>query len=755
MPALDGLRALAVLAVIGYHCGLPFLVGGYYGVDAFLVLSGFLITTLLLGEWASTGTISLPGFWARRARRLLPALFLMLGGVALVVGLWPSVLSAQHLFTDTLASIFYVANWHLAAEHASYFDAYQSPSPLLHTWTLAIEEQFYVIWPILVLGVLSVKRGVPSRWATARARLGVVLVLAVAGTVASALWMMYLAPTGGGDPSRVYYGSDTRAQGLLMGAALAVMGQLWGAVRTTAGRRLLGLVGMVGAAGVAYMWSQVPESSSLAFHGGFLIISLSCAAVVVAAAQAPRSPVGRLLGWGPLRYVGRISYGMYLWYWPVLLVMTGERTGLHGYALLGPRLGVIVALAAGSYHWVETPIRRGALQGWRARLAVPAGAAAAAGAVLLAVTVAPATTVASGLSDSYLTGTPAPPASTDLNAPLDPSSAVAGSSPATGMGSAPSANSSVAAPASPKPSAGAAAPASGAGAVSAASPRATSAPAGVTAGTGRDLTGGVVAAGSPRRPVRIMLVGDSMAGSLGVGLSEVASGYGAEIVNQGQAGCSIAMDGQIKVLWYQIDPGAPCVVGQPDAIVSDMRSWVRWYDPDVVVYLARSEVLNLQVDGQWQYLTQPGMDSWVASRFRALVPVLSSGGAKVVLMTTPYYDTGEATSGDPWPEDAPARVTEDNAIISAVAGATGSRLVDLNGLISPSGRYSTVVDGVDMRCHDGVHFTAVGGRALAARILPGLVRLGLSHALLPSSQARTKQLPPGTPSWYSELPCAS
>jgi len=161
------------------------------------------------------------------------------------------VLSTTHLFSDTVATLLYVANWHLALEHTSYFAAVNNPSPLLHTWTLAIEEQFYVVWPVVVLAVLKLHR--PGRLPDRRRRLRGLLVLAAAGALASAVWMMVLAPSNGADPSRVYYGSDTRAQGLLVGAALAVACVLWGPVRTRAGTRALGALGCWGRR-VAVMW---------------------------------------------------------------------------------------------------------------------------------------------------------------------------------------------------------------------------------------------------------------------------------------------------------------------------------------------------------------------------------------------------------------------------------------------------------------------------------------------------------------------
>lgn len=767
MPALDGLRALAVLAVIGYHGAVGWLGGGYYGVDAFLVLSGFLITTLLVAEWDASGGISLTAFWARRARRLIPALLLMLSGVAVVVGFFPGVLSTTHLFSDALASIFYVANWHLAAEHASYFSAYQAQSPLLHTWTLAIEEQFYVLWPLVILAVAG-SGPVARRLGTRSRKLGALLSLSVAGALASAAWMAHLVPAGDADPSRAYYGTDTRAQGLLIGAALAIVCALWGPIRTAAGRQALGLVGVSGAIGIGLMWDRVPETSSLAFHGGFLLVSLACAAVVAAAARVPASPAGLVLGLRPLRYLGRISYGMYLWYWPVLLIMTGARTGVRGYPLLGLRLVVIVGIASASYRWVETPIRRGALSGWRARVALPAAAGTAALGMLVATSAVPAGAALAASPVAYLAspgsgaGTGASPAATGPSRTGARPSLVSGVETASG-GAAPGASGSAAPGGTSTVSGSGAVPASSAAGsglasasiVSGALP-ASAASAGGADGTAQALRAAVTAAGAKvggTRPVRILLVGDSMAGTLGVGFAQVAQSYGAQIVNEGQAGCSVSMDGQIKVLWYQMNPDPPCVVNQPNQLLNDMSSWVAQYDPDVVVYLARSEVLEQDHAGQWQYLGEAGFDSWVQSRFLAMVPRLEAGGAKVVLMTTPYYDTGEEGNGEPWPEDAPSRVVEDNSIITSVAHQDGVTLVNLNGMISPGGKYATVVDGVSVRCRDGAHISAAGGRWVAARVLPELVSLGRSHSETPAAGLRTQSIPSAVPTWYHNLAC--
>ncbi len=210
LPALDGMRACAVVAVMMFHGGIPHMDGGFMGVDAFFVLSGFLITSLLIGEWRQALTIKLGAFWARRARRLLPALLLML----LFVAFFASVIVPKGTYgalrLDALATLLYVSNWHFILVNSNYFNETSASSPLLHTWSLAVEEQFYVIWPLVVLGVLHFTRSLRALFA-----------LCCAAAVASALWM-YHVYDGGLNTNRAYLGTDTRSQCLFIGCALAV-----------------------------------------------------------------------------------------------------------------------------------------------------------------------------------------------------------------------------------------------------------------------------------------------------------------------------------------------------------------------------------------------------------------------------------------------------------------------------------------------------------------------------------------------------
>jgi hypothetical protein len=248
-----------------------------------------------------------------------------------------------------------------------------------------------------------------------------------------------------------------------------------------------------------------------------------------------------------------------------------------------------------------------------------------------------------------------------------------------------------------------------------------------------------------------------MAGSLGVGMSLVAPQYGAEIVNEGSGGCSLAEGSLVRLLWYTIPPGVPCQAAQPDDLLSAYRSFVRRFDPDVVVYLARSDTLDTERDGSWQHLGEPGFDRWAEARYEQAIAVLSSEGAHVVLLTTPYYRSGEQSDGQPLPENEPSRVTVENHLLAEAAAhdAQEASVFDLGTMLSPSGQFSTDVSGVPVRCEDGVHVTVPGGQWIGKHLLPTLVPLGRSHAVS-SIQTGRPQLPPQSPPpWYAKLPCGT
>jgi peptidoglycan/LPS O-acetylase OafA/YrhL len=399
--ALDGLRGAAVVAVLLYHAG--HLTGGYLGVDLFFVLSGYLITGLLLTEWAGTGGLRLRNFWARRARRLLPALFVMLLAVAAYAAFVASPSELGGIRADSLATLGYVANWHSILTGHSYWSLFSAPSPLDHTWSLAIEEQFYLVWPLVVLG-LSARVG--RRDDLAKRVFGV----ALGGAALLGAWAIALS-LAGASSNRIYLGTDTRAPAILLGAALAAAGAARWRVRSRTGRVALEAAAWVGLGWLAWAFTQLDGQSTFLVHGGLLMCGVAAVAVIAAVTHPQRGPAAFALSFRPLCWLGLISYGLYLWHWPVFVWLTPARVGLTGWSLNGVRIAVSLALAIASYFLIEMPIRHGALRGWRIRTLTPA----AVGATLTVVLVS--TTGAIAASSTVTPSRPSPVVST--HAPTD------------------------------------------------------------------------------------------------------------------------------------------------------------------------------------------------------------------------------------------------------------------------------------------------------------------------------------------------
>ena len=369
LPGLDGVRALAVLGVLLYHADLEWIPGGFLGVDVFFVLSGFLITSLLLEEFDRSGRIDFGRFYLGRARRLLPALILMLLVVAAVVALFFRDAAAS-LRADIVASVFYVNNWWYVLNDASYFEFIGRPPLLKHLWSLAVEEQFYLVWPLLAFLAMRVAR-----------RRGVRL-LAIGMALTSTAWMIFLSVQNGfpdyADPSRVYFGTDAHAMGLLIGAALATA---WrpGRLRTEVpaiARVLITGAGIAALVAVIGFFVFVGEFTPWMYQrGGFLLLAL-IVALLIAMATHPASPLGGWMGSQPWRYLGQRSYGLYLWHWPIfMLTRPTLDVPLDGIPLLVLRLGLTVGIAELSYRFVEMPIRRGAIDRWVKRWRDASGAA--------------------------------------------------------------------------------------------------------------------------------------------------------------------------------------------------------------------------------------------------------------------------------------------------------------------------------------------------------------------------------------------
>ncbi len=665
LPALDGVRACAVVAVMMFHGGIPHMDGGFMGVDAFFVLSGFLITSLLVGEWRQTLTIKLGAFWARRARRLLPALFLML----LFVAFFASVIVPKGTYgalrLDALSTLLYVSNWHFILVNSNYFNETAASSPLLHTWSLAVEEQFYVIWPLVVLGVMHFTRSLRALFA-----------LCCAAAVASATWM-YVLYDGGQNTNRAYLGTDTRSQCLFIGCALAVglvllaqrsheegrlaKGELWQPAGGT-GRVLCGAIGLVGAVAAVALWVGTTSTTSFPYQGGFFLIGLAVGGVILSAVAAPRSIVPRVLSVTPVRYVGRISYGLYIWHWPIFIWLDHARTGLSGYELFAVRVLVTFGVSVASFHLVERPIRMGTfVRTWRAWLAVPVGV----GAVLVAVVAA-------------TTGTTAV-ASTAF-APVNPS--------------------------------------------------------GTTS-----TTSTVPGASAAAAPVRVLMFGDSVALTLGIGLSYPPdqAKYGYVLSDKGILGCGV-VDGPEVELMGTRDATPPACNGSPvqPGEPADQQPWdSQWLDamnevkPNVVVLLAgRWEVVDREYQGNWTNILNPVYAGYVKQQLEKASQLVTATGAHMVFLTAPCTNEGEQPDGSPWPEDNPARRAVFNTLVRQVAAEhpLTDSVVDLNAAACPGGKFATTVDGVALRRNDGVHFTTPGGIWLAPKLMPAIVAAGRAQA---------------------------
>ncbi len=633
------------------------------GVDIFFVLSGYLITSLLVGEWTTSGTVRFRRFYERRARRLLPALFLTMALVA-AYARWfalPSTLSS--LRGDAFATLAYVANWRFIATGANYFVRFGPPSPLLHTWSLAVEEQFYLVWPALALFVMG-RRG----------RRGLAVV-AAAGIALSATVTIVLFHQGVSATS-LYYGTQTRVQEVMVGALLAVAiprisrwsrpagidvdpaptGDPASPVGAPMRRSFavghpgwpISVVGGVGLAALLWALHVVSGQNGFLYDGGFLLVAGATAAVILMVVVRPEDILSRILAVGVLGYIGRISYGLYLYHFPMFLMIDGQHTGLSGTPLLLVRLASTGAAAVASYHLVEMPIRnRRALRGWHLSVAIPVG-------LVIVVTALVLTTIP-------------PPPQVVLRAPKKVGLFAVPSHPPTGL--------------------------------------------------------------APGHHVRILLVGDSLAETLGVGLGVEAASWGATLKNEGIVGCDLDPATIVNIEGSVTEAAQGCVDWQ--------RTWkqrIDLQDPDVVaVLLGRWEVSDRIIDGRWTRIGEPAWDQVYAGELGTAIKILSSRGAHVVIFTLPYItQTTEAPDGTPWDINQPVRTNQYNALVRRTVAKYPkvASVVDLNRMLDPGGVYRSTIDGVPVRDDDDEHISLYGGMLLRPQILPTLVQLGLPHERL-------------------------
>jgi len=523
-----------------------------------------------------------------------------------------------------------------------------------------------VIWPLVVLGILHVTRN-----------LRVLFALCCAAAVASATWM-YVLYDGGANTNRAYLGTDTRSQCLFIGCALAVglvlltqrsheegrlaKGELWQPAGGT-GRAICGAIGVAGAVAAVTIWVLTTATSSFPYSGGFFLIGLAVAGVILSAVAAPSSIMPRLLSLTPVRYVGRISYGLYIWHWPIFIWLNHARTGLLGYELFAVRVLVTFVVSVVSFHLVERPIRMGTfVRQWKAWVAVPVGV----GVVLVAVVAA-------------TTGTTAV-ASTAFPAGIDTTGSTTTTTTEPGV----------------LPSA---------------------------------------------QPVRVLLFGDSVALTLGLGLSYDSDQdkYGYVLADHGILGCGVVDGPEVELMGSRdatpsACDGSPYTPGEPIADQPWQNQWtdsINSVEPNVVVLLAgRWEVVDREYNGVWTNILNPAYAAYVKKQLNQASDLVTATGARMVFLTAPCTDEGEQPDGAPWPEDNPARLAEYNKLVREVAAEhpTTDSVVDLHGAACPKDKYASTVGGVVIRNSDGVHFTIAGGRFLAPKIMPPIVAAGRAQA---------------------------
>jgi peptidoglycan/LPS O-acetylase OafA/YrhL len=635
---------LAVGAVLLFHSEFGFARGGYLGVSLFFTLSGFLITSRLLGQSRQQSRVGLRNFWARRARRLLPAAAVALAGVLLYGATIASADQLRSLRGDVLAALGYVGNWRFYFSGQHYAQLFSAPSPVLHFWSLAIEEQFYLVFPIVVAFVA---------W-TSRDRRSVLGAVLGAGIVASVLAGRALYTTGGS--SRVYYGTDTRAAELLIGALFAVIvsGRVAPRRATSARMRTLATIAGVTALGLMIWWWATVEQSAPWLYRGGLALHACCAVIVIAAARVD-GPFARVLAWRPLAALGLISYGVYLFHWPIFLWLTPDRTGLAPVPLFALRLLVTLTLAIASFVFVEQPILRGTrLRGAYPRFMIPVTAAAlVSGAVLVTASLPPPNVVFASL------GAHPSALQSALQNALRVSPARAGSQ------------------------------------------RLPSA---------RLRVPPLHRALSTHRPLRIMVVGDSVGRSLGRGFELWAYETGAALVhNDGKPWCSLGRHLPIRMVL-----GATTV--QSDGCGGWDKRWpetISSFDPDVVVVLYTFwETLSRELPGgRWGRPGDPDFDRWHLSEYEAAADVLSARGAKVLWLDIACVRTA-ITPNDPfWKIDY-------GTIPALAAARPAVQMVDMNHLLCPNGPPNPDFGGVTDARPDGAHYSDAGALAVVNWLMP-------------------------------------
>ena len=641
--ALDGLRGLALGGVLAYHCGFGWARGGFLGVSLFFTLSGFLITSLLLTEHAATGRIALGAFWARRARRLLPAAMVALAGIVAFGATVATGSQLRALRGDVLGALGYVANWRFVTAGTSYGDLWSAPSPVQHFWSLAIEEQLYIVLPLVVSAALAIGRG---RRRVVAVVLGIALALSVVATFSVR------------DQLRAYYGTDVRGAELLAGALLAVVLS----ARPSFGRATATKLGPVALMLVLLAWSTTTQSDATLYDGGLLLHA--ALAVMVILAACTDGPLTAVLSLRPLRWLGRISYGAYLYHWPIFLWLTEARTGTSGVALAALRVGVSLGLASLSARFLEEPIRAARRLPTRTRVSF----ATAALTVVAALIVVTATPPAQMLSVDLTAASPR------LVAPPVPAPATVTTT-----------RTRVAAVA-------------------------TTSPAPVAAEVPR----------APGEPLRVYVAGDSNAFILGMKMQKWGAEHGVAVWASGWFACHIVPGGTYRWAGQPKHTEQKCNDWRTTR-AADLAA-IR---PHVVIVIYGSfDLLDRQWDGSdtWTHIGRPDFDRLLLANIEEMTDLLGSGGARVLWATYPRTRTGVIDGVAPerdHPEVDSHRVDRLNTFIRQAAAARPfAGVIDLRRYMQswPEGELDPVKrpDGIHPSDREAVNIAAwMGGQVLS------------------------------------------
>jgi peptidoglycan/LPS O-acetylase OafA/YrhL len=662
IPGLDGMRFVWVLlGPLLYHARPGFIPGGILALDLFFVLSSYLITAIALNEWDRTQRIDLVAYAGRRARRLLPALFLCLGALTIYLIVWGDADQYARWTGAIFSSLTYSANWYEVFSGVSYFEQYANPSPLVHVWSFAIEEQFYLFAPLFLIAALKVFRNRALR---------AIAIISAAGAIASAVWMAVLYD--GGDPSRVYYGTDTRAQALLVGILLAAIVRAYGPPRTRAGHHVLVASAYVASIFYGIAVFTFSEKSEWMFErGGFLLMAVAAGIIVVGVTQPSRGPLHRFYEASPIRWLGRISYGLYLYHWPIyLLVITPRRMAESWWWVLAG-LALTFAVSTLSFYWFEQPVMKRQFPLVRRRL--QPWPAAFAGAMAMMLIVIGLLAVNANKPPETRQVLVAAPTETFDGASSDAETTNASSHSAQDVNPA---------------------PADGAADTAAPTPK--------------------------TQPLRVMVVGDSVSDQIGDALLEWADENPDRLTvfKHSHIGCVVARYGEKRPPAADGDPGPvgdvcsnwDVAVPVEQLGVTDVVSWptaVQAFRPDVVIAnITPWDVTDRkvpQLGDEWTHVGNPDFDTYAAGEYRYASKVLTSTGAELVWLK------GAHLNRELQPQNDPARIDRLNELVlNATADLPNVRLADFPSFIGPVGS-----DRERLLRRDGVHLSDDGMREVA------------------------------------------